>query len=137
MLIFAASIEDEKINFQVILIVVLLGGGLIGAGGYIVKSQIDARVVAEISATAERTRADLADKQVERLEAALETDRERQVILQRELDQARTNETDSVAVLQDRQRLERLTSAKPGHLEILARKATTRVWKTIEAEANQ
>jgi len=119
------------VNFQVLII----AGLMIAAGGYIVKSQIDARVVAEISATAERTRADLSEKQVERLEAALVADRERQAILQRELDEARASEIESTAVLQDRARLERLTSAKPGLLEIKARKATTRVWKTIEAES--
>ena len=118
-------------NFQVLII----AGLMIAAGGYIVKSQIDARVVAEISATAERTRADLSEKQVERLEAALETDRERQAVLQRELVEARATESKSTEVLQDRKRLERLTSAKPGILEIRARKATTAVWKTIEAES--
>ena len=120
-------------NFQVLII----AGLMIAAGGDIVKSQIDARVVAEISATAERTRADLSEKQVERLEAALVADRERQAILQRELDQARASEIESTAVLQDRKRLERLTGLKPGLLEIKARKATTAVWKAIEAEANR
>ncbi len=118
-------------NFQVLII----AGLMIAAGGWIVKGQIDARVVAEISATAERTRADLSEKQVERLEAALVADRERQAILQRELDEARASEIESTAVLQDRKRLERLTSAKPGLLEIKARKATTRVWKAIEDES--
>ena len=118
-------------NFQILAIV----GLLIAAGGYIVKSQIDARVVAEISATAERTRADLSAKQVERLEAALKTDRERQALLQRELDEARKFESESTAVLQDRKRLERLTGLKPGLLEIKARKATTAIWKLIEAES--
>lgn len=108
---------------------------MIAAGGYIVKSQIDARVVAEISATAERTRADLSEKQVERLEAALVADRERQALLLQELDKARANESASTAVLQDRKRLERLTSLKPGRIEIKARKATTAVWKAIEDES--
>ena len=120
-------------NFQVLIIAALM----IAAGGWIVKGQIDARVVAEISATAERTRADLSQKQVERLEAALVADRERQALLLQELDQARALEIESTAVLQDRKRLERLTGLKPGLLEIKARKATTAVWKDIEDEANR
>ncbi len=120
-------------NFQVLII----AGLMVAAGAFIVKGQIDARIVAEISATSERTRADLSEKQVERLEAALVADRERQALLLQELDKARANESESTAVLQDRKRLDRLTSLKPGRIEIKARKATTAVWKSIEAEANQ
>ncbi len=124
-------------NIQVILIVVLLGGGLIGMGGYIVNSQIEARVVAEGNYTKEKVRADLSQKQLERMEAALATERERQLELQTELQAARDSETKATEVLEDRARINRLTQAKPGLLERLARKATTKVWADIEEESRE
>jgi len=124
-------------NIQVILIVVLLGGGLIGMGGYIVNSQIEARVVAEGNYTKEKVRADLSQKQLERMEAALATERERQLELQTELQGARDRETKATEVLEDRARINRLTQAKPGLLERLARKATTKVWSQIEEESRE
>ncbi len=122
-------------NLQVILVVVLLGGGLIGMGGYIVNSQIEARVVAEGNYTKEKVRADLSQKQLQRMEAALATERERQLELQTELQAARDSETKATEVLEDRARINRLTQAKPGLLERLARKATTKVWADIEEES--
>lgn len=124
-------------NLQVILIVVLLGGGLIGMGGYIVNSQIEARVVAEGNYTKEKVRADLSQKQLERMEAALANERERQLELQTELQEARDHETKATEVLEDRARLNRLSQAKPGLLERLARKATTKVWSDIEEESRE
>jgi hypothetical protein len=56
------------LNIQALLVVLVLGGGMIAAGGFLVKGQIDMRVAAEVAATAERTRADLAEAQVDRLE---------------------------------------------------------------------
>ena len=124
-------------NIQIILIVVMLGGGLIGAGGWIVSGQIDARVVAEKTAQAERTRADLTAKQIERLETALVKERERQAQLTNELQQARDLEAKTTEVIEDRKRLETLTAAKPKLIERLARKATTKVWSEIEAETRE
>lgn len=124
-------------NLQIILIVVLLGGGLIGMGGYIVNSQIEARVVAEGNYTKEKVRADLSQKQLERMEQALATERERQLELQTELQEARDRETRSTEVLEDRARINRLTQAKPGLLERLARKATTKVWSDLEVESRE
>ena len=110
---------------------------MIGAGVFLVKGQIDMRVAAEVSATAERTRADLAEAQVDRLEEALEDDRERQAELRTELQAARTREDETTEVLEDRARLESLTQAKPGLLERLARRATTKVWTDIELVARE
>ena len=72
-------------NIQALLVVLVLGGGMIGAGVLLVKGQIDQRVAAEVAATAERTRADLAEQQVERLAAAVASENERQIALTSEL----------------------------------------------------
>jgi len=125
------------LNIQALLVVLVLGGGMIGAGVFLVKGQIDMRVAAEVAATAERTRADLAEAQVDRLEEALEDDRERQAELRTELQAARTREDETTEVLEDRARLESLTQAKPGLLERLARRATTKVWSDIELVARE
>ena len=120
-------------NWQILVIVVLI----IGGAGYLFNHQIESRIVAEQAAQSERTRADLAESRVESLERDLEDERERQAELQRELQAARDVEAKSTAVLEDRERLETLTAAKPGLLEIKARKATTAVWSKIEAESRE
>jgi hypothetical protein len=124
-------------NIQALLVVLVLGGGMIAAGGFLVKAQIDNRVAAEGAATAERTRADLAEAQVKRLEEDLEEERERQEVLTRELQAARDREVQATEVLEDRARLDRLTQAKPGLIERQARRATTRVWNEIEAASRE
>lgn len=124
-------------NIQALIVVVVLGGGMIGAGFFLVNGQINQRVAAETAAVAERTRAQLAEKQVERMERDLETERDRQAALQTELQAARDREIAATDVLEDRARLDRLTQAKPGLLERLARRATTNVWKEIEAESRE
>ena len=124
-------------NIQALLVVLVLGGGMIAAGGFLVKGQIDMRVAAEVAATAERTRADLAEAQVNRLETNIKAERERQEVLTRELQAARDREVQTTEVLEDRARLDRLTQAKPGLIERQARRATTRVWKEIEAESRE
>ena len=48
-------------NIQIIILVVCLGGGLIGAGAWIVTGQIDARVVAEQNAVASKISAETAN----------------------------------------------------------------------------
>lgn len=126
-----------KINIQIIILVVVLGGGLIGMGGYIVNNQIDQRIVAEKQAQGEKIRADLAVQQVARIEGQLAEERERQLELQTELQAARDVETKSTSVLEDRARFKSLTDAKPETLERLARAATTRVWSEIEAESRE
>ena len=110
---------------------------MIGAGAFLVKGQIDMRVAAEVAATAERTRADLAEQQVDRLEEAIDDDRERQEELRTELQAARNREAETTDVLEDRARLDSLTQAKPGLLERLARRATTQVWEDIEVVARE
>jgi hypothetical protein len=110
---------------------------MIAAGYFLVNGQVDARVAAETSAVAERTRADLAEKQIERLEEAIENERERQAVLQTELQAARTSESEATEVLEDRERLARLTGAKPDLLERMARRATTKVWEQIEVESRE
>ena len=124
-------------NIQVLLVVLVLGGGMIGAGFFLVNGQIDMRVAAEVSATAERTRADLAEAERDRLENNIEAERERQEVLNEELQAARDREDDTTEVLEDRERLDRLTQAKPGLIERQARRATTRVWKDIENESRE
>ena len=124
-------------NIQVLLVVLVLGGGMIAAGALLVNGQIDMRVAAEVSATAERTRADLAEHERDRLERNIEAERERQEELNLELQAARDREDDTTEVLEDRERLDRLTQAKPGLIERQARRATTRVWKDIENESRE
>jgi len=125
------------LNIQVLLVVLVLGGGMIGAGFFLVNGQIDMRVAAEVSATAERTRADLAEAERDRLENNIEAERERQEVLTGELQAARDREDKTTEVLEDRERLNRLTQAKPGLLERLARRATTQVWEDIEVESRE
>jgi len=110
---------------------------MIGAGALLVKGQIDMRVAAEVAATAERTRADLAERQVNRLEMAVENQQERQAVLTDALQAARDREEESTDVLEDRNRLENLTQAKPSLIERLARTATTKVWEQIEADSRE
>ena len=124
-------------NIQVLLVVLVLGGGMIAAGAFLVNGQIDMRVAAEVSATAERTRADLAEAERDRLENNIEAERERQEVLNEELQAARDREADTTEVLEDRERLDSLTQAKPGLLERLARRATTQVWEDIENESRE
>jgi len=125
------------VNLQVLAVILVLGGGMIGAGALLVKGQIDMRVAAEVAATSERTRADLAERQVDRLEMAVENQRERQAALTEDLQAARDREEASTDVLEDRARLDNLTQAKPGLLERLARTATTKVWEEIEADSRE
>lgn len=124
-------------NIQVLLVVLVLGGGMIGAGFFLVNGQIDMRVAAEVSASAERTRADLAEAERDRLENNIEAERERQEVLTQELQDARDREDETTEVLEDRERLNRLVQAKPGLIERQARRATTRVWKDIELESRE
>lgn len=124
-------------NIQVLLVVLVLGGGMIAAGAFLVNGQIDMRVAAEVSATAERTRADLAEAERDRLERNIKAEHERQEVLTRELQEARDREDETTEVLEDRERLDRLTQAKPGLIERQARRATTRVWKDIELESRE
>lgn len=124
-------------NIQVLLVVLVLGGGMIAAGGFLINGQIDQRVAAEVAATAERTRADLAEAQVARLEDDLEDDLERQEELREELQAARDQNATQTEVLEDRARLNRLTQAKPGLIERQARRATTRVWEEIEVDSRE
>ena len=124
-------------NIQALLVVLVLGGGMIGAGAFLVKGQIDMRVAAEVSASAERTRADLAERERDRLEEEIDKERGRQAELQTELQAARDLEATTTEVLEDRERLSRLTQAKPGLIERQARRATTKVWTDIEAESRE
>ena len=124
-------------NIQALLVVLVLGGGMIAAGAFLVNGQIDMRVAAEVAATAERTRADLAEKERDRLEESIEEERERQEVLTGELQAARDREVETTEVLEDRERLNRLTQAKPGLIERQARRATTRVWEEIELESRE
>ena len=124
-------------NIQALLVVLVLGGGMIAAGAFLVNGQIDMRVAAEVSATAERTRADLAEAERDRLETNIEAERERQEVLTGELQAARDREVQTTEVLEDRERLARLTQAKPGLIERQARRATTTVWRDIELESRE
>ncbi len=124
-------------NLQIIILVVCLGGGLIGMGGFIVNHQIDARVVAEQTAVASKISAETANARVAQLERDLVKERERQEKLQTELQAARDVEASSTEVVQDRERLKNLTAAKPKWLEKLARKKTTQVWDEIASESKQ
>ncbi len=124
-------------NLQVLAVVLVLGGGMIGAGFFLVKGQIDQRVEAETEAVAQETRAELAERQLERVTDQLTQERTRQEELVRDLQAARDRENQTTEVLEDRERLDRLTQAKPGLIERQARRATTRVWEEIEEESRE
>lgn len=124
-------------NIQALLVVLVLGGGMIAAGGFLVKGQIDQRVEAETELVAQETRAELAEKQLERVERELTQERTRQEELVRDLQAARDRETQTTEVVEDRDRLTRLTQAKPGLIERQARRATTKVWNDIEVDSRE
>ncbi len=109
---------------------------LIGGGGWLFNHQIKARVYAETRATQAELAQELAERERDRMEQALEDEQRRAGILQEELDAARIQFQESTAVLADRERLDRVLQAKPGLLERRAQAATTRVWTEIETEAN-
>jgi len=124
-------------NIQALLVVLVLGGGMIAAGGFLVKGQIDQRVEAETELVAQETRAELAERQLERVTTQLEQERTRQEELARDLQAARDRNNQTTEVLEDRERLTRLTQAKPGLIERQARRATTKVWKDIEVDSRE
>jgi len=110
---------------------------MIAAGGFLVKGQIDQRVEAETELVAQETRAELAERQLERVTTQLEQERTRQEELARDLQAARDRNNQTTEVLEDRERLTRLTQAKPGLIERQARRATTKVWKDIEVDSRE
>lgn len=114
-----------------------LGAAALAGLGWLFNHQINARVYAETRATQAELVAELAERERDRMVQSVEDEKKRADILAEELDAAREIETQANAVLQDRARFEALTAAKPGLLEIKAQKATTRVWETIEREANE
>lgn len=105
------------------------------SGIYVVNVQIKARIVAEVTAAKEKTRADLAEQQRERLEQQVDQEQERQRKLVQQLQKARDAEHLATEVVEDRDRLHRLTQKKTGLIERQARKATTQVWADIEADS--
>lgn len=109
---------------------------LLGGLGWLFNHQIKARVDAEGRATKYELARDLAEAERDELRADIEAERLRTATLTDELQLAREIEAEATAVLADRGRFENLLQQKPGLLEIKARKATTQVWATIEAEAN-
>lgn len=118
--------------------VALYGLALVALGGlgWLFNHQISARVVAETRASQAELVAELAERERDRMADALAMEANRAAVLADELDVARQVEKEATAVLADRERFAAVTGAKPGLLEIKAQKATTRVWDTIEAEAN-
>ena len=110
---------------------------MMAGGFFLVKGQIDMRVAAEVAATAERTRASLAERERDRLTIAIDNEHERQAELTEELQAAREREDQTTEVLEDRERLTRLTQAKPGLNELQARRATTAVWEAIELRSRE
>ena len=113
-----------------------LAGVALAGLGWLFNHQINARVFAETRATHAELVAELAERERDRMAQSVEDEKKRADLLADELDIARVIEAEANAVLQDRARLETLTGAKPGLLEIKAQKATTRVWETIAREAN-
>lgn len=118
----------------------LIAGGIVLALlvglGWLFNHQIQARVDAEGRATKYELARDLAVTEKEQILEDLADERLRSGILDDELQLARLENQEAIAVLEDRNRLHELTQRKPGLMEIKAQKATTRVWETIEAEAN-
>lgn len=122
-------------NPQAFILILVLAGSVIGAGGLIIRGQINARVQAETELVAQSVRAELAERQVDQLREQVDEERERQEELELALQAARDRENVATEVLEDRDRLDRLTQAKPGLLERQAQKATTQVWETLESES--
>lgn len=109
---------------------------VLAGAGWLFNHQISARVAAEGRATSYEIAAEIAEAENARLTEALAQEKQRSANLDTELQEARTVEAEAIAVLEDRSRLSTLTNARPGLIQIRARKATTAVWETIEAEAN-
>ena len=114
----------------------LLAAAALAGLGWLFNHQIQARVNAETRATQSELAAAIAERERDRMAQSVQDERRRAELLADELERARQAQSDATAVLADRERLATLTAAKPGLLEIKAQKATTRVWETIEAEAN-
>ena len=124
-------------NIQASVVALLIGGAIVASMTYVVKSQINARIDAEVIATAQKTRADMAEAQLDRLEIQLAEERERQEKLAQELQGARDLEAETTQVLENRARLGRLTQEKPGLIERHARRATARTWEEIEKDSRE
>lgn len=120
---------------QAFILILVLAASVIGSGGLLIRSQIENRVAAELEAQAEKTRAELAEVRISRLEDLIKLEKERQEELVQELQAARDREATTTEVLEDRNRLDRLTQARPTLIERQARRATTKVWQEIEAES--
>ncbi len=125
------------INMKFYLIVGAVVAGIMASMYFVVKSQISARVDAEIMATQEKTRADLKQAEVIRLSMQINEERKRQIKLAQELQKARDSEALATEVVEDRERLNRITQAKPGLMERQARKATKNVWSDIEDDSRE
>jgi hypothetical protein len=124
-------------NIQASVVALLIGAGIVTSMTYVVKSQINARVVAELAANTQEIRANQGELQILRIERQLADERDLQAQLSKELRAARDVEAHATEVLEDRARLDTLTQAKPGLVERLAKRATKRVWIEIEADSRE
>lgn len=122
-------------NIKILAIIVLIAGGILASTAYVVNRQINLRVAAEITASAQKTRADLAEAEAGRIQAEFKAAQVRQDQLMGALQAARDKERQTLKVLEDRGRFQRLTNENPTLLEIRARKATAKLWADIEAES--
>lgn len=124
-------------NIQASVVALLIGAAIVTSMTYVVKSQINARVVAELAANTQEIRANQGELQILRIERQLADERDLQAQLSKELRAARDVEAHATEVLEDRARLDTLTQAKPGLVERLAKRATKRVWIEIEADSRE
>ena len=124
-------------NIQASVVALLIGGAIVASMTYVVKSQINARVDAELSANTQEIRANQSELQLLRVERQLADETDRQIQLAEQLQEARDREAENTEVLEDRKRLDTLAKAKPGLVERMAKRATKRVWNEIEADSRE
>ena len=119
-------------NIKIIGVLISICVAIIISMAYLVKSELNARVRAEVIAAEQKTRARLAESQLERVASELSAEVARQSRLAEDLRSAREEERKSTEVLEDRDRLKRIAKKKPTLLERKARRATRKAWIDIE-----
>jgi len=118
--------------------VMMFGFGIIllGGLGWLFNHQIQARVAAETTAGLAVAAAEIAERERDKIRESLENEKVRSAVLTVELEVARVDEQEATAILQDTGKIASALAGRPTWLQLKARKATTKVWETIEEEAN-
>lgn len=124
-------------NIKASLISVVIGMAIISSMAYALKRTHSAKVRAEVYAEQQELKIKVAEARMKSLRESVASAEVRRLALAAVLQDIRDREAVATAVLADRDRLRRLTQAKPGLLERKARRATTAVWRSIEMESGE